>query len=82
MIENPEDFDCWVIPCVDARARPVFFTVAAEKGAYRWDEIKEQVLAHLKEVHGLSYIADGSGWAEDGTSKFEFWPPEEEDEPV
>lgn len=81
MIENPEDYDCWVVPCVDARANPVFFTVAAEKGAYRWEEIKSQVFVYLKEVHGLSYIADGSGWAEAGTSVFEFWPVEDKNEP-
>lgn len=75
MIECPEAFDCWVIPCVDARARPVFFTMACEKGKYRWSEIEDKVLSYLKENHGLGYIADGSGWAEVGTSEFEFWPP-------
>ena len=78
MIENPEEYDCWVIPCVDTRSQPVFFIIASEKGKYRWDEIKDAVLSYLKDVHGLSYIANGSGWAKAGTSYFEFWPPEEE----
>jgi len=80
MIKGPEDFDCWVIPCVDNHAHPVFFTIAAKKGRYNLDEIKEKVLSYLKDMHGLDYIANGSGWAEAGTSEFEFWPPEGREE--
>jgi hypothetical protein len=76
MIEDPEDLDCWVIPCVDNHAHQVFFTIATKNGQYSLAEIKDKVLSYLNDRHGLSYISNGTGWAEVGTSVFEFWPPE------
>lgn len=74
---DPKNYDCWVFPCVDSRAQPVFFTIAAEKGRFCLGEIKDKVIVYLKEKHGLEYVGDGSGWGKAGISEFEFWPPEE-----
>lgn len=45
MTHDSKDYDCWVFPCVNNRAQPVFFTVAAPKGKYLWSDIFDDVVA-------------------------------------